>query len=128
MEDRIWNLANLVTGFSVAQNLAFLYGMGRYLSFLQHESAKIKYPVAVTIMISVLLYLGAVWDLHILAQDIPGGDSRIWLHVSIGRSVAITIFGALALAGLFAPELYARSGGPLAKMPAGKEAGGVPSR
>jgi len=128
MEDRIWNIANIVTGFSVAQNLAFLYGMGRDLTFLQRESAQIKYPVAIAIMIFVLLYLGAVWDLHILAQDMPGVDSRIWLHVSIGRSVAITIFGALAIAGLFAPELYARSGGPLAEMPAGKVAGGVPSR
>lgn len=105
MEDHLWSLANVVTGFSVAQNIAFLYALGKDLARIQEESVPVKWPLAIPVVLFTALYLCAVWEIYRITP-MESGEQLIWLRVTQGRTVAITAFALMAIAGLFAPDLY----------------------
>jgi len=46
MNDNLWNMANLLTGFSVAQSLAFLYALGKDLSPLLGQVLRVRLTIA----------------------------------------------------------------------------------
>jgi hypothetical protein len=104
-DDRLWGLANIVTGFAVAQSIALLYALGKDLRDLHKAPMGTKKWIAIPIGLFSCFYVGAVWGLAWLAIDSDPSEDSIWLWVMVGRSVAIGAFGLFALASLFAPEI-----------------------
>ena len=103
-DDRIWDLANLITGFAVAQSIALAYGVAtkdaRDYFRVSKSARKAVYLLSI---LTLAAYFYAVWKCcfyaYVLNKDC---DSRVfWLETSIWRSLAILYF-------IFLPSLIVR--------------------
>lgn len=95
MAERLWDLANLVTAFSVAQSLATLFAVvkgdfGRWLvDITAHRRAVGGTALFALFYGTVIAYCGAE------GAYIEGSHGGIWLVSSIGRIAAVLIFSAI---------------------------------
>lgn len=110
----LWKLANIVTGFAVAQALAFSFALGKDLGRLQSASPRVK---LVLVAISVLFagfYSVAVHKCWDLAE--PGSiGTAVWRETTYGRHAAIWLFTGLSVFGLYAPSFFGKIGSRPAK-------------
>jgi hypothetical protein len=104
--DQLWSLANVITGFSVAQNLAFLYALGKDLHILQTLPKTSKYLLSSLIILFSTIYIAANHEIYSMVKTMKDVDATNWGTVDLGRSVAILSFSGLGVVGLFAPELF----------------------
>lgn len=100
----LWKLANIVTGFAVAQGLAFSFALGKDLGRLQSAPLRVKVALTVASVFFASAYSFAVQRCWTLANP-DSGVVAIWREVTYGRHAAIWLFTALGVFGLFAPTL-----------------------
>lgn len=106
----LWQLANIVTGFAVAQGIAFALALGGDLGRLQSSPPRAKVVLTIVSILFASAYSIAVERCLALASLEPG-VAAVWREVTCGRHVAIWLFTALGVFGLFAPNLLGRPGG-----------------
>lgn len=93
----LWDLANAVTAFAVLQALAFLYALGKpemRNSMANEAACKVIVPAIVG---ASLLYAACVLAIGFCLVDAGAAAEKAWTWVSIGRALAILVFGAFAL-------------------------------
>ena len=110
MEDKLWGLSNIVTGFAIVQALTFLYALDANLHNLQTLEGQQRIGLAFGIVVFSVSYLIAIWRLGTLGARISSSDPNIWNEVTKGRYAAIMLFTVLSVVGLFAPEIFKRIG------------------
>ena len=109
MNAELWRLANLVTGFAVAQGIAFALALGKDLGRLQSASLRAKIALTVVSTLFASAYSLAVHRCWVLATPDMVTAAAIWREVTYGRHAAIWLFTALGVFGLFAPNLLGRA-------------------
>lgn len=104
MPAELWKLANIVTGFAVAQGIAFCYALAKDFAMMQSLSLPVKSVIALISFVFAGVYSFAVYNCWTLVDR----DKRegIWRQVTYGRWVAIWLFTLLAVFGLFAANLF----------------------
>lgn len=108
MNAELWKLANIVTGFAVAQGIAFALALGGDLGRLQSAPLRVKVALTIVSILFASAYSIAVHRCWALASPEPG-VAGVWREVTYGRHVAIWLFTALGVFGLFAPNVLGRS-------------------
>lgn len=113
----LWKLANIVTGFAVAQGIAFALALGGNLGRLQAAPLEAKLALTIVTIIFASAYSFAVHRCWTLANP-DMSIAAVWRETTYGRHGAIWLFTALGVFGLFAPS------GRAARVPS-SEAGGA---
>jgi hypothetical protein len=108
MVKSIWSLANIITGFAVAQGLAFAFALGKDLAHLQRESLRVKFSITALSVFFALAYSLAVHRCQDLAVPFDESHEAIWKQVTNGRIACIWLFTGVGVFGLFALEILER--------------------
>ena len=107
--EKVWDLANVITGFSVAQNLAVVYGMGKgdFRNSMRSGGEHLA-AAAGTIAFSVAYILAICWCGRTMAPALcfdlsptaPGQltDCTIWHEATCGRIWTVILFTLVMLA------------------------------
>lgn len=112
MEERLWDLANLVVGFLAVQTMAFAFIALNQLNEpvrLPELLVKLRLrgKVVKGVWIGALFYSSAVIGCLCLAMTVMKGEwacvSTVWYWVTAGRIVVIIIFESLTLAIIDSP-------------------------
>jgi len=95
MADKLWDLANLVTGFASAQSLAFIFGLvSDNLKLVKGRDA--HWAAAIGTSIFTIGYIAAVVWCGYKGQSIANDHTGIWRSVTMGRVFTIVVFDILA--------------------------------
>jgi hypothetical protein len=95
MSEKLWDLANLITGFAVLQTLAMLFAVikGDIPVLMQ---ATVRRLAFVGTIVFTLLYMGAITWCGIEGYSLNAPhDYSVWLIVTLGRIVVVLIFSYL---------------------------------
>jgi hypothetical protein len=84
MSKELWSLANLITGFSVAQSVAVTVALSKDLTDFQHQTIAVKITVAVIAILVATGYCAAVYRCRILVCSVDRHED-IWRHVTWWR-------------------------------------------
>lgn len=102
-EKRLWDAANAITAFALAQSLVAAYAIGK-----KELQASFSDPRTLRRCIGLLFFvtavqIAAVWACHWLAGSLALDQmsSALWMRFTIGRSIAIAIFSIAPLYGFF---------------------------
>jgi hypothetical protein len=104
----LWSLANIITGFSIAQSLAFAFALGRDLAKLQSQTTIVKIVLTVSCVVFGIIYSFAVFRCHRLATSVDTAHEAIWLEVTYGRVICIWLFTTVPVFGLFARNIFGK--------------------
>lgn len=110
MIKELWSIANIITGFAVAQSLAFALALGKDLEKLERQTSAFKISISCIASTFAALYCLAVWQCWTLASSLDSQleHDDIWHQVTIGRTVCILLFTAVPVFGLFARNIFKR--------------------
>lgn len=100
-EERMWSLANSITGFALAQSLVAGYAFGQP-SFKQQFTGP-KAAGAATLLVVVTIAQIVAVDLCarvVRAQRSNVRAKRLWKGVTVGRQLAIAFFALAPLMGI----------------------------
>ena len=103
MENHLWNLANVITGFAVVQSLAFLYALGTTEFMEAVRSPLALWTIAVATVVASAVYCCAIYWVS-LKGALLADDERtkeIWTSVTWGRLGAICLFNSVVLVVMF---------------------------
>jgi hypothetical protein len=106
MSKELWSLANLITGFSVAQSVAVAVALGKDLFDLQHQHIPVKTTVSAIAFFVAAGYCAAVYRCRVLARSVDQEHEDIWREVTWWRMACICLFTSILIFGLFAPEIF----------------------
>jgi len=106
MSKEMWSLANIITGFSVAQPLAVAIAMGNELKKFQHMPTDKKTIIVVIAVVFAAIYCFAVHRCRVLAKTVEKERDPVWREVNIGRMICIGLFTGVFIFALYAPELF----------------------
>jgi hypothetical protein len=98
MEQNLWNLANIITGFAIAQSLAFLYALAKSEFVKAVDNPMTYWIICIAIIVASILYCVAVYfvgNKGASLTDIHNVD--IWKSITLGRVAAILVFNAFAI-------------------------------
>jgi hypothetical protein len=107
MPEKLWDFSNIITGFSIAQSVAFSYALGDGLKFI-HCWKTGKVGLSIIIIIFSFGYSCAIWQCcrHGGSLDNPL-NREMWRITKWWRLITLTLFSAFSIAALFAPEIVA---------------------
>src|SRR5262245_21054931 len=101
MSKELWSLANLITGFSVAQSIAVAVALGKDLMDLQQQHIPVRVTISVIAMIVATGYSAAVYHCRILAGSFDTQHEEIWRQVTWWRVACIYLFTSVLVFALF---------------------------
>ena len=102
----LWSLANIITGFSVAQSIAVTIALGKDLAGFQHQPVVVRLAVSGMAVVFAGVYCFAVRRCWVLARSVDSEHDVIWRQVTRGREFCIWLFTGVLIFGLFAPEIF----------------------
>ena len=102
----LWSLANIITGFSVAQSVGVSIALGKDLAGLHHQRVPVKVFVSILAFLAAGAYCFGVHTCFQLAQTVDTSHLNIWCQVTLGRQICILFFTAVFVVVLFAPEMF----------------------
>ncbi|MGA8366044.1 MAG: hypothetical protein ACLQMT_05425 [Candidatus Acidiferrales bacterium] len=99
MADKLWDLANLVTGFAIAQNLAFTYSMAQH--DLQVRGRGRHWGAFAGAVVFTIFYVVAVRLCGREGRLLDGGQAHMWCYVTWGRILAIVLFFLVSVVTIY---------------------------
>ena len=117
--EKLWNIANLLTGFAVVQTMSFVYACSKpeFADLINRPLVKIT--IAVHLVVVTLFECYGVWwcgrkVIELFMDNQPPGDGdntkvcvrkKILRHVTLGRILVIVALLVPALLSLYARQL-----------------------
>jgi hypothetical protein len=95
--EKLWDLANLTTGFAVAQSIATAFAVAKGDFDHALNAAPEHYFGIVGTLVFNALYTGAVVWCRKRASKATNYDNSLWSAVNQGRILAIWLFALVAL-------------------------------
>jgi hypothetical protein len=100
MAEKLWDLANLVTGFAVAQSLAFTYGMAKHDMKMPGLAA--HWMAAIGTIVFTVGYGVAVVLCYIKGRSLDAAaNAVVWKWVMFGRVLTVSMFAAVTLVTIY---------------------------
>jgi hypothetical protein len=108
LSKELWFLANIITGFSVAQSIGVSIGFAKDLADFQLQALPVKVAVTGIAILFCAGYCCAVWRCRFWAKHLnPERESSlIWDEVTYGRIACIVFFTGVMIFALFGPNLF----------------------
>ncbi len=96
--EKLWDLANLTTGFAVAQSIATAFALAKgEFRFALRTKFDHWFGFIATFIFNVLYTVAIVWC-RSRALDVQAGlDKSVWTTVTWGRGIAIWLFAVVTL-------------------------------
>jgi len=92
MPEKLWELANIVTGFAILQTLATTVALVKGdLNVLKGLNAH-RYVFGGTIVFLVLYFAAIIWCGYVGSSLDKPEDLRVWNYVTVGRLCSVLIF------------------------------------
>jgi hypothetical protein len=102
MPEKLWDLANLITGFGVLQSLAMTFALTKSDEFKLLSGAAAHWCTLGGTVFFTALYIGAIiWCNNIGAPLDRANDLHIWNFTTIGRVTIVALFTIVMCAALF---------------------------
>jgi hypothetical protein len=96
MTDKLWDLANITTGFAVVQSIATAFALARDdFSFLLRNKTDHIWAIIFTAVFNAL-YIASVFYFRSCAKISPE-DVSVWTIITWGRALVIFFFALLPL-------------------------------
>jgi hypothetical protein len=98
MEKELWSLANIITGFAVAQSLAFLYALGQKEFANAVDNPAASWIILLATLGASLIYCGSVYFIGGKGASLTDPQNRgVWTWVTWGRILAISVFNGFVV-------------------------------
>lgn len=111
MAEKLWSLSNTLTGFNMAQALAYIYALGQGNFALKISAGPIPYFILIAGLIVNAFWIGAIWWCHYAAINYPADKDtskervdafkRISLVATLFRTFIIFVFTVLSVSWAF---------------------------
>jgi hypothetical protein len=103
----LWSLANLITGFFVAQYLAVAIALGDKLDDLAKKGPAFKVTVSIIAVVVAGFYCLALRACRKFARQLDSDSKHdfIWFHVNKWRIGCIALFTAIFIFALFEHDI-----------------------
>ena len=103
----LWSLANLITGFFVAQFLAVALALGDQLDDLAKKDPAFKITISFIAICVAVFYSFALRSCRRFARDLDGVPKHdfIWARVNRWRIACIVLFTVIFIFGLFEHDI-----------------------
>jgi hypothetical protein len=110
MSKELWSIANIITGFSVAQALAVTFALSKDLAGLQSQNPALKITISIIALMVGAAYCFAVHQCRLLALSLDAEHDTIWRQINYGRMACIFLFTCIShfrvvCAGDIPPEI-----------------------
>lgn len=102
----LWSLANVIAGFSVAQNMAFAFALSKDMADLQSQIMIVKIVLTIFSAVFSAIYTFGIWRCHALAMRLDKTHATVWRQVTQGRVFCIWLFMTIPIFGLYAPDIF----------------------
>jgi hypothetical protein len=108
LSKELWFLANIITGFSVAQSIGVSIGFAKDLADLQLQTLKVKAAITGVAILFCAGYCCAVWRCCFWAKYLHSAKESllVWDEVTYGRIACIIVFTGVMVFALFAPNIF----------------------
>lgn len=102
MAEKLWDLANLVTGFAVAQSIAttFVIAKGDLNNSLRGPGAHFV-AIGATLIFTVFYIFAILWCRAKGSSLDSSDNSAIWCPITAGRVFAVVLFTSVTLGTLY---------------------------
>jgi hypothetical protein len=98
--EKLWDLANLITGFAVVQSLAVTFGLvKRDLKMLRGPKA--HWSAAVGTLLFTVGYVAAVEYCGKKGRCLDVANADIWCWVTLGRTFSICVFALITVGTIY---------------------------
>ena len=92
MPEKLWDLANLITGFAIVQTLATTFALAEgELKIMKGPTAH-SYAVIGTIILTVCYVIAICWCGYKGRKLDSASNSEFWIVVTSGRVIAVLLF------------------------------------
>jgi hypothetical protein len=96
MTDKLWDLANVITGFAVAQALATTFALAKQ-ELKALEGGPDHLLAAISTVIFSGFYISSIGWCNTNAHGLMRDDEEIWHRATQGRVLAVLLFNAYLL-------------------------------
>ena len=101
MAEKLWDLANLVTGFGVVQTLATTFAIAkRELKGFKGPTPH-RFAFAGAVVFTLFYVIAILWCGRIGSLLDKAGNSQVWTVVTFGRVSSILLFTLVMLGALY---------------------------
>jgi uncharacterized membrane protein (DUF485 family) len=97
--DKLWDLANLVTGFAVAQSLAIIFSMAR--NDFKMPNKKRHWLAFIGITLFTICYIVAIELCGNEGQLLDKTHANLWQQVTRGRVFAVILFALVTVGVIY---------------------------
>jgi uncharacterized membrane protein (DUF485 family) len=97
--DKLWDLANLVTGFAVAQSLAIIFSMAR--NDFKMPNKKGHWLAFIGIVLFTTFYIIAIKVCGNEGQLLDKTHANLWQQVTRGRVFAVILFALVTVGVIY---------------------------
>jgi hypothetical protein len=101
LAEKLWDLANIVTGFAVAQVLATTFTLANRQMLALSGRAAHWYAAGGTFIFTAFYLTAIIWCNHTGAALDATSNNEIWKVVNVGRIFAVVLFTAAMLFTLY---------------------------
>ena len=112
MAEKLWDLANLITGFAVLQTLATIFALIKKGGEIELKGAPAHLWTFVATFIFTVLYVGAIiWCRYAASPPDGTNNAYVWNVTTFGRVSIVLIFTGImcvALRGHWRSERHQR--------------------
>ena len=109
MLDKLWQLANIITGFAIVHSLASTIAFAKELKDIQLGPTPVKWGIVAVSVVITVAYCLAILRCRSLARGykkiFAENDNDTWNVVTRWRIYCVVLFTSLFVLGLFAPEI-----------------------
>lgn len=99
LSEKLWDLANIITGFSILQAIAISIAIGK-IEIKQLQGSAAGWSTFFLTLICSTAYVVGVWACHRMAVSLDSSQKHIWLTVTWGRTAAIALFTLIVFVAL----------------------------
>ena len=103
MANHLWNLADIITGFAVAQSIAFLYALAQKEFSEAVDNPEASMIIVMATVSASVVYCSAVYLIGTGGSSLTNveHEKNIWASITWGRIAGIMIFNGFVLSIVF---------------------------
>lgn len=111
VSDKLWQLANVMTGFSAVQAVAYTYALGQGDFARRVSQGRIAWVILIVAVFVNAMLASGIWWCHVQAMKFPpdekcsreqlGAFQRLSRQVTIGRLIVLSVCTVLPISWAF---------------------------
>jgi len=96
MADKLWDMANILTGFAVAQSLATIFALAKH-ELLALKGRAAHWMAFFTTLVFTVFYIAAIVWCGYRGSHLDSVQPEVWCQTTWGRVGAVVLFTSILL-------------------------------